>query len=136
MNWSNEYIGIPFENKGRDREGCDCYGLVLLIYKEQYKIILPTIDEYKDALDKKDINKYVDKYQPIIQGTKLEKPEEGAIVLLGSESLSDHVGVVLSDNMMIHTTEELGVVVEELSSTRIRNKIKGYYNVNKRFYTE
>lgn len=29
--WWNEYVGLPFADKGRTREGCDCWGLVRLV---------------------------------------------------------------------------------------------------------
>lgn len=38
MIWSDRFIGIPFEDHGRARAGCDCWGLVCLIYQEELAI--------------------------------------------------------------------------------------------------
>ncbi len=39
--WADAYVGIPWQWRGRDREGIDCYGLLVLVYREQRGITLP-----------------------------------------------------------------------------------------------
>ena len=39
--WARRYVGTPHRWHGRDRDGLDCYGLVMLVYEEQYGIRLP-----------------------------------------------------------------------------------------------
>ena len=41
MSLSN-FVGIPHADLGRDRAGCDCYGLLRLVYAEDLGIALPS----------------------------------------------------------------------------------------------
>ena len=38
MIWSNRFIGIPYDDFGRSRTGCDCWGLACIIYREELGI--------------------------------------------------------------------------------------------------
>ena len=41
--WCSKYVGIPFVSGGRDKSGCDCYGLVRLILHNEYNTELPLL---------------------------------------------------------------------------------------------
>ena len=38
----SDFVGIPHADLGRDRAGCDCYGLLRLVYAEDLGIALPS----------------------------------------------------------------------------------------------
>ena len=125
-----EYIGIPFINGGRSKTGADCWGLVRLILKEQFKIDLPLLPDYKDALDKKEIGDVIEYNKPIISNKQLEVPVEGCIVLMGDVHWASHVGLYIGDKTILHTTKQTGAVLEKINSPRLKNRIKGYYSVD------
>ncbi len=39
--WTDSFIGLPHLDLGRDREGCDCWGLACIVYREELSISLP-----------------------------------------------------------------------------------------------
>ena len=131
-----KYIGIPFVNLGRDKTGADCYGLVRLILKDQYGIMLPELLDYSNSLNRNQTSLVIEKNTPLIAGESIENPEEGDIVLMSSRGLSAHVGVLIGNNMILHTTKQTGAVTEPLSSRRLKTKIRGFYRVNKSYYTK
>ena len=73
MNFS-DYTEICFKEKGRDRDGVDCWGLVYLIYKECMGIDLPTYSgEYSSSEDAEELSRLIQgeigpPWQPIKKG--------------------------------------------------------------------
>lgn len=56
MHWSAAFVGIPFADLGRTREGVDCYGLACVVYRERLGIELPTYaGGYVSSLERKEV---------------------------------------------------------------------------------
>jgi cell wall-associated NlpC family hydrolase len=54
--WAASYVGIPFRSRGRDRSGCDCYGLLALVLSEVFHLEVPSYAaDYLDATDAEEI---------------------------------------------------------------------------------
>lgn len=46
------YVGIPYADHRSDRSGCDCWGLVRLVYRERAGVVLPAYaGDYGDEAD-------------------------------------------------------------------------------------
>jgi cell wall-associated NlpC family hydrolase len=136
MEWFADYVGIPFKILGRDTEGCDCYGLVRLVLNDHYAIMLPELLEYSDSLNYEETHKVISENVPLLSGEELDYPEEGSVVVLANRGLESHIGVMITKKLMLHTTSINGAVIEPISSNRIKNRIRGYYNVNKSYSTK
>jgi cell wall-associated NlpC family hydrolase len=56
LGWAADYVGIPFRSHGRDRSGCDCYGLLALVLCEVFHLEVPSYAvDYLDATDAEEI---------------------------------------------------------------------------------
>jgi len=120
-----KYIGLKYKEKGRDFDGLDCWGLVRLFYKNEYKIDLPSFSSEYEQTDVQRIQDLIAQYKEGWES--IEKPVEGSIVLfrvLGTES---HVGVALNEEQFLHVRENQDSAIENLSSPFWKKRIVGYF---------
>lgn len=128
QNWPDSYVGLPFKLDGRDRSGVDCYGLVCLIYKEQFGIELNPftgvfIDHTPETLLKvADImRKDRDNW---IKG-ELIRPFDMIQLRTGRHAF--HVGVAIDSKTMIHIESGIDCVIEKLTSPMWKNRVEWIY---------
>lgn len=121
----NDLVGVPYLDGGRDpKEGLDCWGLVLEIYKRQ-KIDLP--DYPISAFDTLKIARRMEK-ELVTYCKRLDKPETGCIIAihLDGAKWTNHTGVYLGGGEFIHAYKN-AVVID-----RLRHwgpLIEGYYTL-------
>lgn len=126
--WVKAYIGIPFANRGRDRTGLDCWGLVRLVLREQLGVDLPSLkDKYERASDGVIVSHLVNAQRPIIGAERVNDPIAGDIVLLSLRGLPCHVGVYVGGGLMLDVRKDTETVVEDLSAPRWARRVEGYY---------
>ena len=132
--WCKKYVGIPFISGGRDESGCDCYGLVRLILKNEYKIFLPILNgDYTNALNVEETKRLFFDNVPLLCGEKIEAPEEKAVALMNMGGRLCHVGLYAGDDSIIHSRHKVGVVCERLSSPQLTGRVEGWYRVNQSY---
>ncbi len=124
INYS-KYLGIPYKENGRDFNGLDCYGLVKLIYDENFKKLPDYVIPFEESLA---YQIYIDSKNMF---TQLDKPEHGCIVVFSFKPNHIHVGVVIDDNRFIHILPKKNVVIERLNNFFWSKKIIGYYKWNR-----
>ncbi len=133
--WCSKYVGIPFVSGGRSFSGTDCYGLVRLIFLNEYNIELPLYNGYENALNSQETKKLFSEYFPVICGNKIEQAEEKAVCLIRTTGgLLTHVGLYAGDGFIIHSKNKTGSVCERLSSPFLTGRIEGWYHVCKTYY--
>jgi len=98
----NSWIGAPYRYSGEGMSGIDCSGFVSCIYRKVFEQPL--------AASSKDIFK--ENVVPI----KKSELKEGDLVFFKIRKKSvSHVGIYLGENLFVHASTKLGVVISSLT---------------------
>lgn len=126
--WCNKYIKIPFKECGRDENGCDCWGLTRLIYRDELGIDLPMLMGYSDTHDR---NKISDLYETEHLNWKeipLNQEKEFDIIIFRTMGLPTHVGIVIGNGFMIHCERSIGTCISNYKKELLwKKRIVGVY---------
>ena len=128
--WVKKYIGIPFVSNGRTAGGCDCYGLVQLVLRNEYGVELPELsDDYADALNVRETERLFAEHLPVLAGQKIAGPQEQAVVVITEHGSPAHIGIVAGGGYILHTGIKTGSVCQRGTHPGLRGRIEGYYHV-------
>lgn len=121
----DKYLEIPFKDGGRSFAGCDCFGLVYLIYKE-FGI---TLKDYSISCKESSlINDKIREESFIWEQIPFPQIPSLVTIRLSSNPLFiNHVGVVVKEGYFLHSTEETGVALTRLDSNLWKRKITGFW---------
>lgn len=137
-NWTDKYIAIPYLGKGSTLAGCDCWGLVELIYRNELGVELPNyMDVPHDNLIK--INRKIQSevqegyWKKIVSG---QEKKYDIILMRGQfkdsqdtlRSAPIHVGIVIDCNLLLHVEEGANSVCCNYSThPKIKERVHGFY---------
>lgn len=122
----NKFIGIPFVDGGRELSGCDCWGLVMLVFKE-FGIELP---DYKIACeDKSRIDEEINNNRIYWDVVDRSNPTVPSLVVMrfNSVTLINHTGIYIGNNQFIHTAKRINSHVASIDSPAWNKRIEGFY---------
>lgn len=128
--WWNEYIGLPYKEKGRDRSGIDCWGLARLVYKEQFDIELPNLDDSYDLSEQDALVDLMAIHKEDWKATNV--PNIGDVVVFKILGQPTHVGIVCGAGTFLHAREGSDSVIERLDSGAWKHRIEGFYTYSKK----
>lgn len=112
MDWLNDYIGIPYEFAGRDMTGLDCYGLVKLVYHNEYGLELP--DWQVDTINLREVNRTISSVVTSGDFDRIEAPVDGSFVIAYRNKAACHIGLYYA-GCVLHAFDNLGVIYQPLS---------------------
>ncbi|MCL2181023.1 MAG: NlpC/P60 family protein [Treponema sp.] len=128
--WVYKYIGIPFVSNGRSMQGCDCYGLVRLVLRNEYNIELPELsNDYINARNVAETAKLFKDNIPVLTASEILEPQEKAVAVITERNRPCHIGIIAGDGYILHTNFKTGSVCQRVSHPSLRGRIEGYYNV-------
>lgn len=121
---------VPYVEGGRNKEGFDCWGLVVVLYKHFYNIslneypdiTLPSIKECSGTSEKLkvELKNQTDFYEVV-------SAEFGDVILLNVYGEPLHIGFCLDNEAMLHTDRKHGVAIENFTGLKWNRKIAGFY---------
>ncbi len=123
---SDKYLGVPYLHLGRSLQGLDCYGLIIMVYKEiGYNLI--DLDNYDKNWTRKGEDLFVDNYQK--QWVRVITPHLYDVILFtGAKGLTNHAGIYLRPDRFLHCVKA-GVVIGKFSNDLWANRIAGYFRL-------
>jgi cell wall-associated NlpC family hydrolase len=135
--WVEAYIDIPFHERGAVRAGCDCWGLVALIWREQRGVILPDYTGVPPGMSIAVARAFLaerarDVWREVEAGA--EQPFDivlmrGAVEHEGStHSRPVHCGLVVEPGRLIHIEAGCGVNVQDYRRHHsLKCRVSGFY---------
>ena len=124
--WWQKYIGIPFVDRGRSMQGCDCGGLAWLIYKQERGRELDCFSLRYKARNARSvaplfaaaINTY---FEPSFGGIPFN------LAVFGNADGDYHVGVFVDARRILHCKDGMHAKVQLLEETETFADYRGAY---------
>lgn len=127
--WWGRYVGLPYVDGGRGPQAVDCWGLIVLIYRERLGIELPSYGEIS-AADLLRIARAIASGSGIEDGwAPVDEPQPYDVVMMRSgrgSRATVHVGIMVTDRLMLHAEAGMGSGVVPVSHYSVAGRILGY----------
>jgi len=121
-------IGIPFLDRGRDRNGCDCWGLALLAMRHFGKDV-PDFDV--SCFDTLSIHAIYDGERARWAWQKVSIPEQGDLAVMCLDprfpEMVQHVGVYIGAGRVLHTMKKRESHLIKTDDPYWNRKIVGWF---------
>jgi cell wall-associated NlpC family hydrolase len=126
--WAADYVGIPYRNKGRDRSGLDCWGLVRLVLAEQFGIKVPSYaDRYASASEADEVTRLMGGEMGPWREIARDIACPGDLVLCRFLGEPCHVGVLAAPRLMLHVAIGVDTALVCLDSLCWARRVIGVY---------
>lgn len=124
--WVESYIGLPFREHGRGRDGVDCWGLVRLVLAAQFDIDLPAyVTGYASTEDAADIARLIrGEMGPWVE-TKTSRLGDAVLMRLRAQPC--HVGVIVAPGWMLHVEDGVDSCVDRYDGPRWSRRVVGLF---------
>lgn len=128
MSWSDRYIGLPWSDFGRTRAGCDCWGLAVVVYREELGISLPDYLGYGSVDEHREIAALIagaeasPLWQPVA-GT----PAPFDVAVFRRGRWDSHLGLIVRPGLMLHMEGEDCAKLADYRSGCWSNRLRGVF---------
>lgn len=120
------FIGIPYEHRGCDLHGSDCYGLVKIFYRDVMNVELPDYQEmYGFEFNAAECNQVIDS----VKGEWVETSDLsfGSVLTFYILGAVCHVGVHIGDGDFLHAFNGTASCIESIRDISWERRLHKVY---------
>jgi cell wall-associated NlpC family hydrolase len=125
---ATRFVGLPYIDKGRGFDGCDCWGLLWLVYRDLRGVELPSYAErYVTGADRAAMAALIaDELDP---WTEIAAGQEHAFdgVLMREGRAIRHIGIVTEPGLLLHVQDGQSSQIERYRSGPLKHRVVGFY---------
>lgn len=127
--WWGRYIGLPYVDGARGPDAVDCWGLIVLVYRDRLGIDLPAYGEIS-ARDLIRVARAMAAGSGIADGwSPVARPQPHDVAIMASARGGRavvHVGLMVTTSLMLHAEEGIGVGTIPVTHFAVAGRILGY----------
>jgi len=127
--WVARFVGIPFVAHGRDYDGCDCWGLLRLVWRDAFGWEAPLHDgpSWEPGTSADEISAIITRESARYPQIEPGSEKEGDGIVLRMRGGDMHIGVVVTPGRMLHVEEACATVVEDYRRPAWRHRIVRFH---------
>lgn len=135
--WVADYVGTPYDERGRTRNGVDCWGLLCVVKAERFGVMLPAFEGlgYHDfapgsgdrAARNEALAAFMASHMAGWRAVREADLIAGDAILLRQLGHPVHCGVVVARGWFLHIEEGIDAACEEWIGIKWRNRVVGFY---------
>lgn len=126
-----KYLRVPFAHTGCGWDGCNCWSLVVLAYREELGVNLPQFDSIPSTSLREAARKIAERGKA---WDRVENPRPFDVAIMRGRSevngrsfgVNCHVGLVVDGEQILHTQEGIGPALMPISDPLIAHRIVEY----------
>lgn len=128
----HKYVGIPYLSNGRTIFGCDCWGLVYIVFKNELGIDLPIVSgEYIKGTEAGEVAPVFERYKKeMVAEKKFTEVNEFSpcdLILFRLSGAVSHIGIFACEEKFLHTDGRAGACFEKVNHRYWNRRIDGIY---------
>jgi cell wall-associated NlpC family hydrolase len=132
--WCAPFIGLPYERGARGPDLWDCWGLLGLVLKKQFGLIVPAYEgvswKGRDRASHDLVTGVVEsesaaRWAPVALDSMSEQPGDAIVLRIMGHPL--HVGVVAAPGWMLHASEDAESALERYDGLCWHNRVQAFW---------
>jgi cell wall-associated NlpC family hydrolase len=128
MSWANAYIGIPFVDQGREASGCDCWGLVRLVYAAECGITLPSYaGAYLCAHESREVAELIDAGRAAGEWRAVKTAAAFDVAVIRQGRLACHVALIVDERHLLNMDAADQSKIISMANPQFARRIVGIY---------